>query len=99
MGYFKKQMAYITRLRCIETRRCAARCSNGGSTQFTNAFGEIIASAKTPEGSLSTNVNLYQKISFFSEHQWFYPVFCLIFIVMYCVVSVITKINMLKNDI
>ena len=32
MGYFKKQMANITRLRCIETRRSAARCSNGGST-------------------------------------------------------------------
>ena len=97
MGYFKKQMANITRLRCIETRRSTARCSNGGSTQFTNAFGEIIASATTPEGSLSTNVNLYQKKSFFCEYQWFYPVFCLIFIVMYCFVSVITKIKFVEK--
>jgi len=84
-------MSNITRLRCIETRRCAARCSNGGNTQFTNAFGEITALATNREGSLSADVNLYKKVSFFSEHQWFYPVFCLIFIVIYCFVSFIPK--------
>ena len=97
MGYFKKQMANITRLRCIETRRCAARCSNGGNTQFTNAFGEITALATNREGSLSANVSLYQKVSFFSGHQWVYPFFCLIFMLIYCLVLVLTKINLLNN--
>ncbi len=97
MGYFKKQMAYITRLRCIETRRSAARCSNGGSTQFTNAFGEIYAICSTPEGSVSANINLYQKRTFFAGHQWFYPVFCLIFIILYFFVLVFPKINLFNN--
>jgi apolipoprotein N-acyltransferase len=99
MGYFKKQMANITRLRCIETRRYAARCSNGGSTQFTNAFGEITALATNREGSLSDDVKLYQKVSFFSEHQWVYPFFCFIFIVTYFFVSVLPKISSLNQDI
>ena len=93
MGYFKKQMANITRLRCIETRRCAARCSNGGNTQFTNAFGEITALATNREGSLSANVSLYQKVSFFTEHQWVYPFFCLIFIVIYLIIKVFKNQN------
>ncbi len=40
--YYRQQMANITLLRCIETRRWVARNSNGGETFVADAFGTIL---------------------------------------------------------
>ena len=80
-SYFKNQMANITRLRCIETRSAAARCSNGGMTEFIDCFGKIQSQAKPADGCRTANLSLNNEKTFFVEHYWNYSLICLIFIV------------------
>ncbi|MCX6277478.1 MAG: apolipoprotein N-acyltransferase [Bacteroidetes bacterium] len=84
--YFKIQMANITRLRCIETRRSAARCSNGGITEFIDGYGKIQSQAKPGEGCLTASLSLNNEITFFVKYGWNYCVICLIFIAGFSVV-------------
>lgn len=78
LDYFKKQMADITRLRSIETRRCVARCSNGGVTDFIDPLGRIYSSAGKSEGAVTASVSLISDgATFFSEHQNIFPLFCI----------------------
>ena len=80
LEYFKRQMAGITRLRAIETRRCIARCSNSGESMFIDKFGRIIQKAELRECSLTSNLELNNELTFFSKHQLAFPLICLIFI-------------------
>ena len=78
LDYFKKQMADITRLRCIETHRYAARCSNGGVTDFIDPLGRIYSSAGKSEGAVTASVALISDgATFFSKHQNLFPLLCL----------------------
>lgn len=87
LDYFKKQMADITRLRCIETRRCAARCSNGGVTSFVDAMGKIYSPADKKEGVTTANLSIYNNVSFFSNHQYLFLLLCLLMVVVFIVYS------------
>jgi apolipoprotein N-acyltransferase len=75
--YFQKQVAYITRLRAIETRRAVARCSNGGLTFFVDPFGRIYSPAPGPESSTTDSIALSKTITFYTRHQNLFPLFCL----------------------
>jgi apolipoprotein N-acyltransferase len=78
LEYFKRQMAEITRLRCIETGRGAARCSNSGVTAFIDALGRVYSRAGTKEGALTDELNLSgEGATFFSRHQRLFPALCL----------------------
>jgi apolipoprotein N-acyltransferase len=76
--YFQKQVAYITRLRAIETRHAVARCSNGGLTFFVDAFGRIYSPAPGPESSTTDSIALSKTITFYSRHPDFFPLCCLV---------------------
>ncbi len=82
--YFKAQMANITRLRCIETRRSTARCSNGGMTEFIDYYGIIQLKAKPAEGSLTANLMVNKELTVFSRYPWNFMVICLIMIAFLC---------------
>ncbi len=75
--YFQKQVAYITRLRAIETRRGVARCSNGGLTFFADVFGRIYSPAPDRESSVTNSVALGDTLAFYTRHQNLFPVACL----------------------
>ena len=75
--YFQKQVAYITRLRAIETRHAVARCSNGGLTFFVDPFGRIYSPARGPESSTTDSIALSKTVSFYTRHQNCFPLFCL----------------------
>jgi apolipoprotein N-acyltransferase len=78
LEYFKRQMADITRLRCIETGRSAARCSNAGVTAFIDALGRVYSQAGTKEGALTDELDLSgDGTTFFSRHQRLFPALCL----------------------
>ena len=68
--YFKTQMANIARLRCIETRRSIARCSNGGITEFIDGYGKIQSRAKPGEGCLTANLSLNKKSQLGFRRCW-----------------------------
>lgn len=87
LDYFKKQMADITRLRCIETRRCAARCSNGGVTSFIDAMGKIYSPAEKKEGVTKANLSIDNDVSFFSNHQYLFLLMCLLMVFAFIVHS------------
>jgi len=76
--YFQKQVAYITRLRAIETRHGVARCSNGGLTFFVDSFGRIYSRAPDSESVTSDFLALSQKVTFFTRHQNLFPLMCLV---------------------
>ena len=90
-------MANITRLRAIETRRYIARCSNGGETQFYDAFGNIFSPAKSSEGITNANMNRYKTTTFFSDFQWFYPIICVLIISIFFVISVVLLYEVKTN--
>ena len=75
--YFQKQVAYITRLRAIETRRGVARCSNGGLTFFTDAFGRIYSQATGSESAVSDSLALSDTVTFYTRHPNLFPLACL----------------------
>lgn len=81
--YFKIQMANITRLRCIETRRAAARCSNGGITEFIDWYGNISTQSNLPEGTLTAAMAVNTELTIFTRYPWIFPVICLL---MMCVI-------------
>jgi apolipoprotein N-acyltransferase len=83
--YFQKQVAYITRLRAIETRRAVARCSNGGLTFFVDPFGRIYSPAPGPESTTTDSIALSKTVTFYTRHQNWFPFFCLIVSVGYVV--------------
>ena len=89
--YFKTQMANITRLRCIETRRGAARCSNGGMTEFIDCYGKIQLQTKPGEGCLTANLSLNNEKTFFVKYSGSYCLICLIFIAGFSVVFFLKK--------
>jgi apolipoprotein N-acyltransferase len=98
--YFKNQMANITRLRCIETRRYAARCSNGGVTAFIDALGQIYSKSEKPEGGLTENLLIYnERPTFFSRHQNLFPLLCLLIIVTMIIYSEIKRFYPIKKDL
>jgi apolipoprotein N-acyltransferase len=76
--YFQKQVAYITRLRAIETRHGVARCSNGGLTFFVDSFGRIYSQAPDSESVTSDSLALSKTVTFFTGHQNLFPLMCLI---------------------
>ena len=80
-----KEMDSVTRLRCIETRRSAARCSNGGLTCFIDAFGTLYDPAKNESGATRANILLYSDITFFSNHQEFFPALCFFMIILFSI--------------
>ncbi len=76
---FKRQMAGITALRCIETRRSAARCSNHGVTAFIDAWGRVYARAGDGEGAARAALRLGDDgLTFFTRHPNAFPLFCLL---------------------
>lgn len=81
--YFQKQVAYITRLRAIETRHSVARCSNGGLTFFVDPFGRIYSPAPGPESSTTGSIALTRTLTFYTRHQNLFPVFCLVICIGY----------------
>jgi len=76
--YFQKQVAYITRLRAIETRHSIARCSNGGMTFFVDAFGRIYAPAPRSESVSAGSLALSDTVTFYTRHQYLFPLLCLV---------------------
>jgi apolipoprotein N-acyltransferase len=82
--YFKTQMANITRLRCIETRRSAGRCSNGGTTEFIDCYGNIRSQAKQAEGCLTADLMVNTELTVFSRYPWNYMVICFTLIAGFC---------------
>lgn len=76
--YFQKQVGYITRLRAIETRHSIARCSNGGLTFFVDAFGRIYAPAPRSESVTTARVALSRTVTFYTRHQYLFPMICLL---------------------
>jgi apolipoprotein N-acyltransferase len=75
--YFQKQVAYITRLRAIETRHGVARCSNGGLTFFVDSFGRIYSRAPDYESTASGSLALSKTVTFYTRHQNLFPLMCL----------------------
>ena len=75
--YFQKQIAYVTRLRAIETRRSVARCSNGGLTFFVDSFGRIYAQAPDRESSTSDFLASSNTITFYTRHPNLFNWICL----------------------
>lgn len=78
--YFLKQIDNIVRLRCIETRRSLARCVNGGMTGFIDPLGNIYAETDKREGTVTASIFLYSDVTFFSRHQYIFPVLCTLLI-------------------
>jgi apolipoprotein N-acyltransferase len=74
--YFQKQVAYITRLRAIETRHGVARCSNGGLTFFVDPFGRIYSPARGPESSTTDFLPLTRTVTFYTRHPGLFPLIC-----------------------
>jgi apolipoprotein N-acyltransferase len=74
--YFQKQVAYITRLRAIETRRTVARCSNGGLTFFVDSFGRIYSRARGPESTTTDFLALSKTKTFYTRHPGLFPLIC-----------------------
>jgi apolipoprotein N-acyltransferase len=74
--YFQKQVAYITRLRAIETRRGVARCSNGGLTFFADPFGRIYSRAHGSESAATDDLVLSKTMSFYTLHPGLFPLIC-----------------------
>lgn len=89
LPYFKEQMSFITRLRAIETGKYVARCSNGGKTQFYDSFGRIYATTNNVEGTVTANVNLSEKVTFFSKNENIFPLLCLFFLLIFITFEVI----------
>jgi len=87
LDYFKKQMADITRLRCIETGRFAARCSNGGVASFIDAMGKIYSTADKKDGVLKANLFIENNVSFFSNHQYVFLQLCLVIVFAFIIYS------------
>lgn len=90
---FKKQMAQLTRLRSIETRRYTARCSNGGITEFIDFFGSIKKQATTPEGAIDYNLVLNHEKTFFTKHSYFFPVLSILVILILYIILSMTDIS------
>lgn len=84
--YFQKQVAYITRLRAIETRHSVARCSNGGSTFFVDSFGRIYSQAPDSESVTFDSLALSNTVTFFTRHQNLFPLMCLVITIGYFVI-------------
>jgi len=83
--YFQEQMAGITRLRCIETRRSTARCSNGGLTCFINAFGEIYATSDKTDGTITADIDLHTENTLFLQYQSLFPILSIVVIFFFSV--------------
>lgn len=68
---FQQFMANVSRLRCIETRRQAARCANVGLSLFINERGEFSRKAK---GAVAVNSRLYAKggLTFFAQNPYWF---------------------------
>jgi apolipoprotein N-acyltransferase len=81
--YFQKQVAYITRLRAIETRRAVARCSNGGLTFFVDPFGRIYSPASSAESVTTDSIALSKDVTFYTRHPNLFPLFCLAVLIGY----------------
>ncbi len=91
--YFKKQMANITRLRCIENRKSAGRVSNGGLTAFYDSFGRIVSQSNTEEGSLTFKIYLNNHKTVFSQFQYNFPILCGLAIIIFFIFHVKPKFN------
>jgi apolipoprotein N-acyltransferase len=74
--YFQKQVAYITRLRAIETRHGVARCSNGGLTFFVDPFGRITSQAQGSESAVTDDLALSKTMTFYTHHPGLFPLIC-----------------------
>lgn len=96
LDYFKSQMADITRLRCIETRRYAARCSNSGVTAFIDALGNIYSPAEKKDGITKANLSLIDNVSFFSNHQYLFPLICLLMVIAFIIYSEVRQVRSKK---
>ncbi len=68
----KPQFINTTRYRCIENRRAALRCSNGGVTGFINARGEIYALAQPHNPVTTATAELRNKKSFYSRNPYLF---------------------------
>jgi apolipoprotein N-acyltransferase len=89
--YFQKQVAYITRLRAIETRHAVARCSNGGLTFFVDPFGRIHSPAPGPESSTTDSIALSEATTYYTRHQNHFPLFCLMLSIGYPVLLITSR--------
>ena len=96
LDYFKRQMADITRLRCIETRRYAARCSNGGVTEFIDAFGNIYSPAEKKDGVTKANLSIIDSVTFFSNHQYIFLLICLLMVFAFTIYSELRQVRLKK---
>lgn len=96
LDYFKTQMADITRLRCIETGRYAARCSNSGVTEFIDAFGNIYSPAEKKDGVTKANLSIIDSVTFFSNHQYIFLLICLLAVFTFTIYSEFGQVR-LKN--
>lgn len=95
---FEKQMAQITNLRSIETRRYTARCSNGGTTEFIDFFGKTQKIESRPEGAISYDVFINDKTTFFTRNQNFFPIISiLIIIILFVFLSIKYFLQIIKN--
>ncbi|GEM_PF-1319474 len=94
--YFLNQIDNFTRLRCIENRRAAARCSNGGLTGYIDPFGNIYAKAEKENSAITASVLLYNKVSFFSKNQNLWPLLCFLVILLITFYLELIRLNNLK---
>lgn len=69
---FEHQFINTTRYRCIENRRAAMRCSNGGVTTFINARGETYALAHPHNPITTATIKLRYKKSFYSRNPYLF---------------------------
>jgi apolipoprotein N-acyltransferase len=92
LEYFKRQMAGVTRLRCIETGRGAARCSNAGVTMFIDGMGRILSPAAKGEGAVTADLPIRDAgTTFFTRHQNLFPLFCLAMTVLIAAVPALRR--------
>jgi apolipoprotein N-acyltransferase len=95
--YFQKQVAYITRLRAIETRRAVARCSNGGLTFFVDSFGRIYSPAQSAECTTTDSITLSKAVTFYTRHPNLFPFFGLTVSLGYCILILVRGKSCLRQ--
>ncbi|MDR2841802.1 MAG: apolipoprotein N-acyltransferase [Spirochaetaceae bacterium] len=82
--------------RSVETGRSMVRSTASGQTCAINPNGEIVAMAAAfEETSLNVSVPVEKKISFYTKHGDFLPVFCLILAALVLLIGLI--VHIIKN--
>lgn len=76
---FQQFMANVSRMRCIENRRSAARCANIGLSLFINPLGQIYAQSKKGTLEMETAALIaVSGLSWYARFPNWFPLSCLL---------------------